>query len=127
MRKKKTARTQLTEDEVDERQKQKEAEYARANSRTLSNTGFSKRYHKPPFGAYGTGNLRPVDGGLMYGNYMTSYSVAPLMHPANPKSEVSQARLSQGITQHMRRNRSCGVTSRRSLWVGGWRSGTWRK
>ena len=86
-RKRKGSRKHLSEEELIRRQKRKQEERERADSRLLPDSGFSRRYHKPPFHSYGWGHRSPLKGGIMWGRYMASYSINPLLHPANTKTE----------------------------------------
>lgn len=71
------------------RERRSATERLRRDSRWFSNTKFGRLFSKPPFGMYGNGNRHPTDGGVFDGGYMSSHNIMPLMHPANPKTEVS--------------------------------------
>eukprot|EP01138_Halocafeteria_seosinensis_P007521 gb/GECG01007687.1/.p1 GENE.gb/GECG01007687.1/~~gb/GECG01007687.1/.p1 ORF type:complete len:705 (+),score=123.60 gb/GECG01007687.1/:1-2115(+) len=86
-RKKKQDQKPLTPAEMTARAKKQEQLDRIQNSRELSNSGFSKHFKKPPFHSYGHGNVRPIKGGVMHGNYMTSYNVQPLLSRASQKYE----------------------------------------
>lgn len=86
-RRERERKNMLSEEEARARAAKEAARARMANSRFLSNTGFSRLNKKPPFHPYGWANRRPVHGGLMFGNYMSSHNISPLMHVANPKAE----------------------------------------
>ncbi len=47
-------------------------------TRWLPNTAFTTYFGKPAFENYGSGNTKPVYGGLFYGNYMLSHNINPI-------------------------------------------------
>ena len=112
-KKKKKQEEPLTPAQITARKKKQEQLDKIQNSRELSNSGFAKHFKKPPFHSYGYvlakvlvhdlnicfsisvhvyrcshGNTHPIKGGVMHGNYMTSYNVKPLMSHTSQKYEV---------------------------------------
>eukprot|EP00472_Partenskyella_glossopodia_P010601 CAMPEP_0197525818 /NCGR_PEP_ID=MMETSP1318-20131121/14656_1 /TAXON_ID=552666 /ORGANISM="Partenskyella glossopodia, Strain RCC365" /LENGTH=366 /DNA_ID=CAMNT_0043079585 /DNA_START=23 /DNA_END=1123 /DNA_ORIENTATION=- len=56
------------------------------NTREKSNTWMQRLTRKPPFTHYGTNNVNPAVGGMVYGNYMVTHNKAPEIPPNVPKS-----------------------------------------
>ena len=48
------------------------------STRYLPNSAFTTYFGKPAFENYGNGNINPVYGGLIYGNYMLSHNMNPI-------------------------------------------------
>lgn len=46
-------------------------------TRWLADSAFTTYFGKPAFHAYGKGNVNPVVGGNIYGQYMLSHNVNP--------------------------------------------------
>lgn len=74
------------EAEEEERRKRQEARIKKLHqtSRWLPNSAFTTYYGKPPFCAYGQGNVNPTVGGIMYGNYLATHNVAAQEGANNP-------------------------------------------
>ena len=43
----------------------------------MSNTEVAKSFKRPIFGPYGYGNVKPMMGGVVYGEYMMSHNIEP--------------------------------------------------
>ncbi len=54
-------------------------------SRALPSTTVARKIGKPPFHIYGSRNIKPTDGGIMYGDYMKTHSVKPDQGPSKPE------------------------------------------
>ena len=55
----------------------------------LPNSAFTTYYGKPAFENYGRGNIRPANGGVIYGNYLKTHNVNPHRGSKNPQFKQS--------------------------------------
>jgi hypothetical protein len=63
-----------------------------ANTRDFPTTLVSSLSQKPPFHGYGEGNTKPVNGGVIYGDYLKTHNIKPDLlpnHPIVPQSTSS--------------------------------------
>jgi hypothetical protein len=57
------------------------------NTRQHPDTWMSFHSRRPPFHDFGNANVRPTNGGLVYGEYLLTHNVAPETAPNKPKSQ----------------------------------------
>ncbi|CAG9319903.1 unnamed protein product [Blepharisma stoltei] len=74
----------------DGRIERQEARIKKLNQTTrwLPNSAFTTYFGKPAFANYGQGNVNPVRGGYLYGDYMKSHNIAP--HEGKNDPEYAQ-------------------------------------
>lgn len=54
-------------------------------TRWLANSAFTTYFGKPAWGAYGQGNVKPVIGGVIYGQHMLSHNIQPHRNKNDPR------------------------------------------
>ncbi|CAG9336286.1 unnamed protein product [Blepharisma stoltei] len=71
----------------DGRKERQDARIKQLNQTTrwLPNSAFTTYFGKPAFANYGQGNVNPVKGGYLYGDYMKTYNIAPHEGLNNPE------------------------------------------
>ena len=52
----------------------------------MSNTEVARVGKRPIFGPYGYGNVKPMMGGVMYGEYMMTHNIEPEVSECDNRS-----------------------------------------